>query len=111
MLHIVQGPATERQIREMLSEHQYYIKVVVDVQRRILAGGGEAHYDCEQALLQDGSQQSQLWGADWTPEDQVIEYESIINIRPKDGNSSMIIYNSDRREGIATVIRNLLRGR
>lgn len=63
MIYIIREPASERQIRDMLHEHRYYIKAVVDLNRSILAGGGEAHYDCEQALLQNGSQQSHLCGA------------------------------------------------
>jgi hypothetical protein len=94
----------------MLHEHRYYIKVVVEFNRSILAGGGEAHYDCEQALLQNGSQQSHLCGANWTPEGQIIEYESIINIRPTDGNRSMIIQDPLRRQAIAVVIQHLLGG-
>jgi Protein of unknown function (DUF5674) len=38
------------------------------------------HYDCEQALLAEGSLQSNIWGADWTPLRQRIAYESIINL-------------------------------
>ncbi|NJN11246.1 MAG: hypothetical protein HC815_26020 [Richelia sp. RM1_1_1] len=37
----------------------------MDIERRILAGGGEMHYDCEQVLLENGSQQENLWGAGW----------------------------------------------
>lgn len=40
------------------------IKLAVDVTREILAGGGELHFDCEQLLLDDGSQQENIWGAD-----------------------------------------------
>ncbi|BAB77114.1 asl7356 (plasmid) [Nostoc sp. PCC 7120 = FACHB-418] len=41
----------------MLEEEKFYIKLAVDIERRILAGGGEMHYFCEQALLEDGSSQ------------------------------------------------------
>jgi hypothetical protein len=43
------------------------IKLAVDVEKAILAGGGELHADCEEILLEDGSQQDNLWGADWYP--------------------------------------------
>jgi hypothetical protein len=45
-------------------------RLAVDVGREILAGGGELQTDCEAALLEDGSQQSQVWGADWYPPDR-----------------------------------------
>lgn len=82
MIHIIRKPASERQIRDMLRAIKAYIKVVVDVRRGILAGGADWHYQCEEVLLDDGSQQSDLWGADWDVEPQSVSYESIINIRP-----------------------------
>jgi hypothetical protein len=52
-------------MREMLEFLGIYIKLVVDVERGILAGGGELHADCEKVLLRDGSRQQDVWGADW----------------------------------------------
>ncbi len=46
MIVIIGQRATPEQIEQMLSEHKFYIKVVVDIERRVLAGGGEMHYDC-----------------------------------------------------------------
>jgi hypothetical protein len=40
-IHIIRQPATEKEIREMLEELESYIKLAVDVERKILAGGGE----------------------------------------------------------------------
>ncbi|HLO15823.1 MAG TPA: DUF5674 family protein [Anaerolineales bacterium] len=51
----------------MMETLETYIKLAVDVQRNILAGGGAMHVDCEAVLLEDGSQQEFIWGADWNP--------------------------------------------
>ena len=61
---IIREPATTDQIDEMMQTLGSYIKLAVDVGRGILAGGNELHADCEQALLDDGSQQAEIWGAD-----------------------------------------------
>jgi hypothetical protein len=61
------------------------VKIVVDLRRRTLAGGGEMHADCEALLLAEGSEQGDLWGANWYPFEQQIEFESLINIRPRLG--------------------------
>ena len=45
-----------------LEELETYIKLAVDVERNILAGGGEFHADCQEALLEDGSHQENVWG-------------------------------------------------
>ena len=93
MVIIIKERGTLEQVEQMLQTLRIYIKVTVDIERGILAGGGEKHALCEAALLEDGSKQRDIWGADWTPFDQSIAYESIINIRPSQNNRSMIIQN------------------
>lgn len=90
-IHITRSRATEAQIREMLEGLETYIKLAVDVERSILAGGGEYHADCEEVLLEDGSRQEDIWGADWHPESQVVDFGALINIRPHQGNRGMEI--------------------
>ena len=94
----------------MLQTLRIYIKVAVDIERGILAGGGEKHAVCEGALLEDGSRQQDIWGADWTPFDQSIAYESIINIRPSQNNRSMIIQNLVIRERVKQMMLELIGG-
>jgi Protein of unknown function (DUF5674) len=67
------------------------IELAVDIRREILAGGGELHADCEQALLDDGSEQVDIWGADWDPQAATVTYESLINIRPRQNNRKLLI--------------------
>ncbi len=47
MIHLLKGPATSAQILEMLQQYEGMIKIVVDIRRRFLSGGGEMHADCE----------------------------------------------------------------
>ena len=94
----------------MLESLGIYIKLAVDVERGLLAGGGELHVDCEQTLLADGSQQAVIWGADWYPLKQTVGYESIINIRPSANNRSMQIQSADLREQINEIAQSLLGG-
>ncbi len=61
-MHIIRSHATSEQIAEMLEAFGGYIKLAVDVERGILAGGGAMHADCESALLDDGSAQDNIWG-------------------------------------------------
>ena len=105
MIHIVTSRATPQQIQEMLEELGHYMKLAVDVRRRIIAGGGGMHADCEAALLQNGSRQEDVWGANWYPEGQEVEFESLINIRPRQGNRSMLIADQKLRDTIAAIVR------
>ena len=107
-IHIVRQRATEKEINEMLEGLETYIKLAVDVERNILAGGGEYHADCEEVLLEDGSRQEDIWGADWYPEHRKVEFGALINIRPHQGNRSMEIEDPKLRDRIETITRALL---
>lgn len=73
---------------------KHFVKFVADIDRSIIAIGGELHADGEEHLLESGSRQDDLWGANFYPEndpDERVEYESFINIRPRLDNNSMEI--------------------
>jgi len=67
MINLIQERATKEQLEEMLEILSSYIKLAVDIERGILAGGGELHADCEAVLLENGSKQVDIWGGDWYP--------------------------------------------
>ena len=108
MIHIVRSHATRPQMEEMLQTLETYIKLAVDIQRGILAGGGALHADCEAVLIEDSSRQQDVWGADWNPSAQQVTFESLINIRPRQNNPSMEILDSTIRERVAEIVRPLL---
>ena len=108
MIHLLRAKATSEQVAEMLNEYESMIKIVVDIRRRILAGGGEMHSDCESVLLDDGSEQDDLWGANWYPADQEIVFESLINIRPRLGNRGILIQSEELRKQVDSITREIL---
>ena len=110
MIHILREKPTGDQLAEMLKEYETMIKIVVDIRRRVLAGGGEMHSDCESVLLEDGSEQDDLWGANWYPTDQKIVFESLINIRPTLGNRSILIQNEELRQHVESISVEILGG-
>ena len=87
-----------------------YVKLAVDIRRGILAGGGVLHADCEAVLLEDGSRQEDVWGADWNLSAQQVTFESLINIRPRQNNPSLEILDPSIRERVAEIARQLLGG-
>ena len=108
MIYIIRERATSQQIQAMLQPLGTYIKLAVDIERQILAGGGTLHADCEAVLLEDGSQQADIWGSDWNPTSQQVTYEALINIRPRQNNRSMEILDLDIRKRVASITRRLL---
>jgi hypothetical protein len=87
------------------------VKFVADVQTRVAAVGGELHADAEQLLLERGSAQADLWGANYYPgrgPDECIEYTALINIRPSRGNQSMEIQDAGTRLAVREIAHALI---
>jgi hypothetical protein len=110
MIYLLQEKSTVEQMQEMLREYESMVKIVVDVRRKILAGGGEMHADCETVLLEHGSEQDDLWGANWYPREERIAFESLINIRPRLGNRGIVIQDESIRRQVEDVTRQILGG-
>jgi hypothetical protein len=108
MIHLLKEKVVPVQIQDMLQEYETMIKIVVDIRRRFLSGGGEMHSDCESVLLEDGSEQDDLWGANWYPNEQRIEFESLINIRPRLGNRNILIQDENLRKQVESVTQEIL---
>ena len=68
------------------------------------------HSDCEAVLLDNGSEQDDLWGANWYPDGQRVEFESLINIRPRLGNRSILIQSEELRQKVESVTREVFGG-
>ena len=83
------------------------VKGVVDIEREVLALDAELHADLEALLLQDGSIQKNLWGINLYPEltgEDFVEFDSMINLRPSQGNKSRSVENPEIRKKIQAII-------
>ena len=83
------------------------VKAVVDIERESLALDGELHADLEGMLLQDGSKQKDLWGINLYPEmpaDEFVEFDSMINMRPSQGNRSRGVEDEGLRKKIHEIV-------
>ncbi|EKD62702.1 MAG: hypothetical protein ACD_52C00087G0006 [uncultured bacterium] len=108
MLLIIKKKATKDQIKNMAQDFDGYIKVVVDVDQEMLAGGGQRHFEGEQKLLQEGSRQENLWGGGIDLESREIDYNSIINLRPNRNNPGRDIMSADIRKKFDMIVKELL---
>jgi len=106
--HLIKTKATRQQIEEMLSTLKTYIKLAVDIERRLLAGGGELHADCEALLIADGSKQENIWGANWIPSEEKLTYEAMLNVAPRRNNRSMEIQDQRIRHKVGVIVREVL---
>ncbi|MBI2121897.1 MAG: hypothetical protein HYT98_02135 [Candidatus Sungbacteria bacterium] len=96
-----------------IAQNQFgdFVKAVVDIKKGIMAVGGELHADEEALLLEDGSRQENLWGINLYPNKTAkdrIEFNSMINVRPSQGNRSRGVENPDIQEKIKTIVKKLV---
>ena len=89
------------------------VKIVVDIKKNIIGLGGELHADAEAMLLERGSRQEDVWGANlypWHDPEDRIEYTALINIRPSQENPSMTILDTGVKKKVEHIIETLALG-
>ncbi len=84
-------PFSHQEILQLREQFDVYIKTVIDLERRICSAGMDRHFEGEQILLQDGSKQSNIWGGGIDIDTKEIDFNSFINIRPRDNNTKQEI--------------------
>ena len=88
-IHVISARISKAELNEIAKEtFETMVKAVVDVEKRIMAVGGELHADANAVLLEQGSHQQDLWGINLYPgkSKDWIEYTALINLRPAVGN-------------------------
>ncbi|MBI2074208.1 MAG: hypothetical protein HYT83_00045 [Candidatus Levybacteria bacterium] len=91
-------PFTKEEVEKLREEFDTYIKTVIDVQNKVCSAGANRHFESEKILLDQGSKQSNLWGGGIDIETKVIDYNSFINIRPSDNNTSNEVLDPEIRK-------------
>lgn len=111
-IKIIDKKISEKELREIAKDfYNIMVKGVVDIKREILAVGGEYHMDANNILIENGSQQQDVWGFNWyfdKKRDKRIEYVSLINIRPMQNNKTMEVQDSDLRSKMKVIILKYL---
>jgi len=90
------------------------VKADVDIARKIITVDAELHADIEQFMLDNGSKQEDLWGINLYPDEygteRFIEFDSIINIRPRQNNRSRYVEDAGIREQIMKIVNEAIIG-
>lgn len=117
MLIFMTGKLIEKSISKAelspleLKGHMALVKAVVDIKRRVMLAGTSMHSDAEALLLEQGSEQGDLWGINLYLKksgDDWIEYDSMINLRPWQDNDSRGVDNPEIRQKIREIVDELV---
>lgn len=96
--------ATPDQIKEASQDLNGYLKFVVDVAKKLVTIGGLRHYEGEQLLQSLGSLQENLWGGGIDTENRLLDFDSMINIRPAQNNPSSEVLSVEIRQKITDIL-------
>jgi|SRR3989344_6547977 len=112
-LHIIENPITRAELKKIAEERfGDLVKAAIDVEQEIMAVGGEFHMDEQTYLFEEkGSKQQDVWGINIYPNetgDGFIEFDSMINLKPNQGNRTRSIQDSAIREKIISIVRKLI---
>ncbi len=109
MIILVEERISDEELKKVAEDFEGYIKVVVDIEKEILTAGGKRHFDGEQMLMKNGSIQLDLWGGGFDLETSEVDYDSMINIRPNQGNGSREVLDQKIRSRFDQIVHKLLR--
>lgn len=112
-IKIVKDSISREELSQMANEgFGDLVKAVVDIDRGIMAVGGELHADEEVVLMEQcGSKRDNTWGINLYPErfgDDWIEFDSMVNLKPGLGNRSRGVENVSIQEKIKKVVKKLV---
>lgn len=109
---LVSKPISTQQLREAGEElYGDMVKAVVDVEKQVMAIGAELHADEEAFLIEQNSRQEDLWGINLYTErelSEMVEFDSLINIRPKQNNRSRGVEDPEIRARIIRTVYSLV---
>ena len=107
-MKVVEEKISLSELKEMASRmFNSLVKATVDVEKGILVVDADLHSDEEAYLLDKGSKQENIWGINIYPDKDIrnmIEFDSIINVRPSFGNKSRGVEDKDIQKKITDIV-------
>ena len=113
-IKIIKEPITLQELNKIAKERfGDLVKAAVDIEQEIMAVGGEFHMDEQIFLFEEvGSKQQNTWGINIYPEEtgeKFVEFDSMINLKPNQGNRTRNIDNPDIRNKIVEIVNKLIK--
>ena len=111
-IKIIGKKITESELREIAKDfYGDMVKGVVDIERGIIAMGGEYHMDANMVIIENGSKQQNVWGINIKPDErgnEFIEFDSLINIKPNQNNRTRGVEDTIVKGKIVEIVNKLV---
>ena len=110
---LVTKPITIKELKELASlRFGDMVKAVADLNKGIMSVGASMHADEEKFLLEMESLQDDLWGINIYPDlpkESWIEFDSMINIRPRQNNFTIGVEDIELQKKIIQIVNSLIK--
>jgi len=108
-MDLIEKPLSQTDIQQIQQKYGDYVKVTVDLQKEILIVGCELHADGEKILLDQDSQQDDIWGGGINLRSREVDATAVLNIRPRLDNPSIEILDQQRRNKLIEIVKKLFK--
>lgn len=108
MIIILDRKITLEEFEQAREVYQDYIKTVIDIEKGVLAVGGEYHIDCEEVLIKSGSKFENLYGGGYRISTEEVEYMAMSNFKPAFKKTTYEIMDKDIREKLFKLTKEYL---
>ena len=109
MIIFLDRKASAEEVKRASEEFRDYIKIIIDIEKQVMAIGGNLHADAEKVLIKNGSSQENIWGGGYSITSRRIDTQAVINIRPRQGNDSMEILDAETRRRFIEIAEGFLK--
>lgn len=110
-MEIIKAKTNRKRLKEQEEFFATLTKIAVDLKKEIVCSGCELHIDCASKLIEQGSDPKNIWGANVKfdeNKEKMIEFNSLINIRPSENNRSMEIELPEIKSKLQDIVFNLI---
>ncbi len=108
MIIILDRKISKEEFQQACEIYSDYIKTVIDIEKDIIAVGGEFHIDCEEALLEQGSKLENLYGGGYRVSTKEVEYMAMSNYKPSLGKTTYEVMEPQIRDKILNLTKRYL---
>ena len=108
MIIVLDRKLTPQEFEQAREVYNDYIKTVIDIEKNIIAIGGEFHIDCEEVLIEQGSKLENLYGGGYRVSTKEVEYMAMSNYKPSLNRTTYEIMDSKIREKISNLTKEYL---
>lgn len=109
MIVYLEKHATKEEIKKASEEFGEYLKITLDVEKKVAVIGGKLHADGEKVLIEKGFRQSDIWGGGISIKSGRVDTQAVINIRPSMNNDSMEILDPRIRNKFIKIAEGFLK--